>query len=35
MKTVSQYKEDIKSLMKKGADIDAKAMVESRDLNES
>jgi len=35
MKTVSQYKEDIKSLMKKGADIDAKAMAESRDLNES
>jgi HK97 family phage major capsid protein len=32
MKTVSQYKEDIKAIMKKAADIDAKAIAESRDL---
>lgn len=35
MKTVSQYKEDIKSLMKKSADIDAKATAENRDLIDS
>ena len=32
MKTISQYKEDIKNLMKKVADIDAKATAENRDL---
>lgn len=32
MKTLSQYREDIKSLMKKVADIDTKATNESRDL---
>ena len=31
MKTVSQYKEDIKALMKKAADIDAKCVNENRD----
>jgi HK97 family phage major capsid protein len=35
MKTVSQYKEDIKSLMKKAADMDAKATADNRDLNEN
>lgn len=35
MKTLSQYKEDIKNLMKKVADIDAKATNESRDLTEA
>ena len=35
MKTVTQYKEDIKSLMKKVADMDAKATAENRDLNET
>lgn len=35
MKTISQYKEDIKSLMKKGADIDAKATAENRELVDS
>jgi HK97 family phage major capsid protein len=34
MKTVTQYKEDIKSIMKKAADIDAKAIAESRDLTD-
>ena len=32
MKTITQYKEDIKNLMKKVADIDAKATAENRDL---
>lgn len=32
MKTLSQYQNDIKSLMKKIADIDAKATTENRDL---
>jgi len=32
MKTISQYREDIKNLMKKVADIDAQAMAENRDL---
>jgi len=31
MKTVTQYKEDIKALMKKAADIDAKCVAENRD----
>jgi HK97 family phage major capsid protein len=31
MKTISQYKEDIKALMKKAADIDAKCVNENRD----
>ncbi len=31
MKTVTQYKEDIKALMKKAADIDAKCVNENRD----
>ncbi len=35
MKTVSQYKEDIKSLMKKVADMDAQAIAENRDPNGS
>jgi len=35
MKTISQYKEDIKSLMKKTADMDAKAINENRDLIDS
>jgi len=35
MKTISQYKEDLKSLMKKSADIDNKAITENRDLAES
>jgi HK97 family phage major capsid protein len=35
MKTVPQYKEDIKSLMKKAADMDAQAVTENRDPNES
>jgi len=35
MKTISQYKEDIKNLMKKTADMDAKAIGESRDLFDS
>lgn len=33
MKTISQYRDDITALMKKIADIDAKAINESRDLN--
>ena len=35
MKTISQYKDDIKNLMKKSCDIDAKATNEDRDLSES
>lgn len=35
MKTIQQYKEDIGSLMKKSADIDAKATGENRDLFEA
>jgi len=34
MKTITQYKEDIKNLMKKSADFDAKAITENRELNE-
>jgi HK97 family phage major capsid protein len=34
MKTLTQYKEDIKNLMAKSVDIDNKAVSESRDLNE-
>lgn len=35
MKTLTQYREDIKNLMKKAGDIDAKATSENRDLTES
>jgi hypothetical protein len=35
MKTVSQYKEDIKNLMKKVGDIDAKCTAENREPVES
>lgn len=35
MKTVTQYKEDIKNLMKKADDIDAQATAETRDLAEA
>lgn len=35
MKTISQYKEDIKALMKKAADIDAKCVQENRDPNDA
>ena len=35
MKTITQYREDIKALMKKAGDIDAKATNENRDLNEA
>jgi HK97 family phage major capsid protein len=35
MKTISQYREDIKSLMEKSAALDAKALGENRDLTES
>jgi len=35
MKTISQYKDDLKNLMKKSADIDTKAIGESRDLSEA
>jgi HK97 family phage major capsid protein len=35
MKTISQYREDIKSLKKKGDDIEAKATAENRDLVEA
>jgi len=35
MKTVSQYREDTKSLKKKSADIEAKATLENRELNEA
>lgn len=34
MKTVSQYRDDVKALMAKSADIDTKATAENRDLNE-
>ncbi len=34
MKTISQYREDITALMKKAADMDAKATVENRDLTD-
>jgi HK97 family phage major capsid protein len=35
MKTIGTYKEDIKNLMKKSADIDAQAIAESRELTEA
>lgn len=35
MKTISQYREDIKNLKKKGDDIEAKATLENRDLTDS
>lgn len=35
MKTISQYREDIKTLMKKAGDIDAKCISENRDPNET
>jgi HK97 family phage major capsid protein len=35
MKTLSQYREDIKALMKKAADIDAKVTLENRDPSEA
>ena len=35
MKTISQYREDIKALMKKLGDIDAKVQGENRDLTEA
>jgi HK97 family phage major capsid protein len=35
MKTITQYREDIKSLKKKGDDIEAKATAENRDLMEA
>ena len=35
MKTVTQYKEDIKNLMKKVADIDAQATAENREITEA
>lgn len=35
MKTLSQHREDIKALMKKAADIDAKCTAENRDHNEA
>jgi HK97 family phage major capsid protein len=35
MKTISQYLEDIKALMKKAADLDAKATAEGRDPTEA
>ena len=35
MKTITQYRDDIKALMKKAGDIDAKATNENRDLNEA
>lgn len=35
MKTLSQYREDIKNLMKKAADIDAKCTAENRELTEA
>lgn len=34
MKTISQYREDIKALMKKVSDIDAKCIAENRDMTE-
>lgn len=35
MKTIGQYKEDVKNLMKKSTDIDAKATAENRELAEA
>jgi len=35
MKTVTQYREDISNLMKKSADINARATLENRDLNDA
>jgi HK97 family phage major capsid protein len=35
MKTISQYREDIKALKKKGDDIEAKATAENRDLTDA
>ncbi len=35
MKTITQYREDIKSLMKKLGDIDAKCVAENRDMTVS
>lgn len=35
MKTLSQYREDIKNLMKKAADIDAKCVAENREITEA
>ncbi len=35
MKTISQYKEDVKNLMKKSGDIDAQATAENRELTEA
>jgi len=35
MKTIGQYKEDVKNLMKKSADIDAQATTEGRELTEA
>lgn len=35
MKTLTQYRDDIKNLMKKAGDIDAKATAENRDLTEA
>lgn len=35
MKTITQYREDIKALMKKAADIDAKCAVENREPTEA
>ena len=34
MKTLTQYREDIKNLMKKAADIDAKCVAENREITE-
>lgn len=34
MKTITQYREDIKNLMKKAGDIDAKCVAENRDPND-
>jgi hypothetical protein len=35
MKTLAQYREDIKNLMKKAADIDAQCVADNRDLTEA
>jgi phage major capsid protein, HK97 family len=35
MKTITQYREDIKNLMKKAADIDAKCINENREISEA
>lgn len=35
MKTLTQYREDIKALMKKAGDIEAKCTAENRDMNEA